>query len=477
MIRRVDKRNHTSGRKLKSTIICLIVVVIILTIACILVTRGHEKKSFQIVKHPKTTFSLSEIFNSNYQVKDLSGFWIQGSERFLQLNNNGDIVEISLTSPYKVVMSKAFVLENNLYIQNINGTVKQLTFSRKENSVFTGIPDTSYENLLSKGIAIYWSKKDSFLAFAQFNLTFVPKVNITVFGEQNCYYPRSKSLFFSLAGHIDKPSCNIVQTTRVSLFVFELASGNKMLIYPPENLRNQDHYFLQLSWRDENHFLITWTNRIQNLAIVNFCSISANVHCVLPWPKPVWTESGESYLTILDRQEDNTSYFQLTLISVSTASKGLITFLTKGKQDIIHILGYDEKLSVVYYQITGIDYRTRYIFSLQISEKNITTAQCITCRILPSCTYASGKINSLSTYMIHACYGPSFPRFDLVNLKEYQMKVLEDNKHLKDYISSKLLPDKRYEKVAIGDKYDAWMEILYPPDFDPSKKYPALIYT
>lgn len=148
--------------------------------------------------------------------------------------------------------------------------------------------------------------------------------------------------------------------------------------------------------------------------------------------------------------------------------------LTPGNYDVIGRVGVDETQGWFYYSASPDNGTQKYLYRARLDGKGKAE------RITPADQPGTHDYN-ISTdgkWAFHTySTANSVPVTELISLPQHKvMRVLEDNRVLRERIKSLNPQPKEFITVDIGDGIvmDAWM--IKPPDFDPSKKYPVFIY-
>ena len=47
-------------------------------------------------------------------------------------------------------------------------------------------------------------------------------------------------------------------------------------------VRRRDHYITMVKWRDSNHLMVAWSNRVQNHTVLTLCN-AKSTDCQLVW--------------------------------------------------------------------------------------------------------------------------------------------------------------------------------------------------
>ncbi len=148
--------------------------------------------------------------------------------------------------------------------------------------------------------------------------------------------------------------------------------------------------------------------------------------------------------------------------------------ITPGNFDIIQRVAVDDAGGWFYYNASPENATQRYLFRVRLDgsgepEKVTPADQPGTHNydIAPNGQYAFHTYSTANTP----------PVTQLVKLPEHEVvRMLEDNKSLREKVNSLQLQPKEFFQVDIGDGIvmDGWM--IKPKDFDPSRKYPLFAY-
>ena len=148
--------------------------------------------------------------------------------------------------------------------------------------------------------------------------------------------------------------------------------------------------------------------------------------------------------------------------------------LTPGDFDILSVAGVDEKNGLIYFIASPDDATRRYLYKGRLDGQGTPA------RVTPAGQAGTHKydVSPDARFAIHtfSTYDKP-PVVDLVRLPSHQVvRVLEDNKALAAAVAPLTTPAVEFFQVDIGDgvRLDGWM--LKPKNFDPSKKYPLLMY-
>lgn len=103
--------------------------------------------------------------------------------------------------------------------------------------------------------------------------------------------------------------------------------------------------------------------------------------------------------------------------------------------------------------------------------------ECLTCDLYRDrCQYNSAYFSYDASYYRMDCKGPGLPLYTLMNNTGagVELSVLEDNKELDNVLSEFQMPTMKYGTFNVAG-FDLWYQMMLPPNFKKSKKYPLVI--
>ncbi|XP_043930710.1 dipeptidyl peptidase 4-like [Protopterus annectens] len=372
----------------------------------------------------------------------------------------------------------AYVWENNLYFKSDpRSNATQITDSGKDNEILNGIPDWVYEEeMFSTNYALWWSPNGTFIAYAQFNETGVPDIEYSFYGDAQ--YPETVVIPYPKSG---------TTNPRVKLFIVAVASpATHVVVEPPDDVKASDHYVSVVTWVTDNKISVQWLKRIQNVSVLAICDYSTNKwDCPLAtqyreesntgWigdfqpSEPYFTSDNLKYYRVLS---DKTGYKHIHYINDTMANAIPVT---NGKWEVTSILLVtDNNLYYISNEFEGYP-GGRNLYKLNL-QKTPPEKTCISCTLQKErCQYYSAYFSKKGKYYRLDCLGPLLPRYTLHNSSnDEELKVLQNNTALENILNDIQMPSIKYGTVQLGN-FNLWYQMILPPHFDESKKYPLLI--
>lgn len=356
----------------------------------------------------------------------------------------------------------------------------QLTYNGTTDTLYNGIPDWLYEEeVLMSDNAIWWSPDGSGIIYASFDDTEVRKYDMTIYGPLKRQYVENKRLPYPRPG-TTLPS--------VSIQYVDLKTNKTVTLLPPKEFQGGAYYFTSVTWKDNNHVLITWLNRAQNISVISICDIQTaqcednyRVEAERGWLEmaqtPVFTPSGSEYFIILSQKDGNFGSFKhIAKIDASSDDKGAGIFVTSGRLEVKKILAYDEQNRVVYFlAVREEDPRERHLYSAStlLDADDFRQPTCLTCGYSDDCLFVDATFSPGSQNYVLSCNGPSVPYHQLMKVPFQLVRMLDDNLAVRELIAVTALPKKDFIEIKTDDDQVVWGELLLPPIL---KKHEILKY-
>ncbi len=396
-------------------------------------------------------------FSADYYVYDVMRATLakvseKGAQRGALLSHDGRLV--------------AYVRDNNIFISNLDyKTDNPITTEGEINKIIFGVPDWGYEEEFSINNTMRWSADDNTLAFLRFDESDVPSYsfdNYKSFCDTDPLsdeYPNAYTYKYSLAGY---------PNSIVSVFAYDLNNRTTKKMDIP---MSETDYIPSMEFDGNGYNLMIMTlNRDQNdlkLFSVNPGSTVA---------KQIYSEKGEAWLSSYTYQQvryykdffvissDKSGYRHLYQYAYNGS---LMKQLTNGAFNVTYYYGYDAKRGKHYMQTTSLGAINRNVGSVDKSGR-------LTLLHNTAGTENVWFSSDFSYYLRSYSNSQTPPEYTLWNAEGKKLITVEDNKeYAVRYVNA---PKKEFLKVKndAGEEMNAY--IIKPADFDPSKKYPLMMY-
>ena len=353
----------------------------------------------------------------------------------------------------------SYVYNNNLYIYELlSGKTIACTKDGEKNKIIYGATDWVYEEEFALVKGYEWSNNSKYIAYYRFDESNVKEFSMEIFSQN--LYPAQEKFKYPKAGE---------ENSLVSLFVLNVENKTSIEIkededkfeYSPRIYWTKDSNklcFLKLN-RHQNHlklFFANPKNGNQNLIYEELDSCYIDIHDNITFLEDgfIWTSEKDGFNHLYKFSYDSKKMFQITT----------------GEFEVTNFYGIDEKKEVLYYQSNEKSPLQKHIYSINIdgSKERILTN---------NIGVNNAAFSSTLEYFINTNSNANSPNYiTLHNKKGSAIRVLKESKKLQQTLSEYKLSEK--ELFSFETEYNislyGWM--IKPPNFDPKKKYPVLMY-
>lgn len=355
-----------------------------------------------------------------------------------------------------------YVRENNLYVQSlVDWRITALTTNGSATLV-NGTFDWVYEEELFLRRGFLWSPDSSQIAYWQLDVSGVAIFHLI--NNTDELYPRLIPISYPKTGQ---------QNAAARVGVVRAEGGETTWLNVPGDPRN--HYLARMDWSG-TELALQQFNRIQNTNRFLLANPSTgDTRCILEETDEAWVENenafrwlenGQSFVWLSERDGWRHAYR-------ISRSGGDTTLLTPGEFDVINIVSVDEAGGWLYFLASPENPTQQYLYraplrggdSERLSPKNQPGTH--TYQISPGSRWAFHTYSSAETPPVKT----------LVRLPEHEVvKTFTENRDLREKLS-KLPPcPTQFFRVPVADGVALDAFCMRPPDFDPTRQYPVLIY-
>jgi dipeptidyl-peptidase-4 len=358
----------------------------------------------------------------------------------------------------------AYVSKKNIFVEDLaTGEIRQITFDGGDN-IINGTFDWVYEEELGCRDGFRWSPDGEKIAYWQTDTE----------GTGVFYMIDNVDSVYSVPIPLPYPKAGTTNSA-VKAGVVPAAGGETRWFDIPGDPRN--NYLARMDFiPGSDEVMIQQLNRKQNTNTVWVGDVNTmNL-------QNIFTDRDEAFLDIHDNIMwlDNGQYFTWTserdgwlhLYKVSRDGE-TIELITKGDFDVIRISCIDPVGGYVYYIASPDKPIDRYLYRSRIDGRG--EAERVTPSNMPG--QHSYQMSADARWAIHTYQNViTPPRISLISLPEHEeSRLLVSNEEAKKQYDRLGLRPKEFFRVDIGEvELDAWM--IKPRDFDPSRKYPVIIY-
>jgi dipeptidyl-peptidase 4 len=358
----------------------------------------------------------------------------------------------------------AYVRENNLYVESLSdGRIVQLTDDGSETTI-NGTSDWVYEEELGLRDCFRWSPDGTRLAYWQFDTT---QVGIfTLIDDTSELYPRLTRIPYPKVG---------TTNSAARIGVVSAAGGPTRWMKTPGDPRNT--YLARMEWLDGQTLAIQQLNRLQNRNELLYGHAGTGEVTRIfgdesdTWVEVVeelqWIEGGKAFLWLSERDGWRHVYRV-------PRSGGEPTLITRFDADLTDVVGLDESQGLLYVIASPSNATQRYLYRSRLD--GTTAPERVTPADQPGThTYDLSPDGKLAFHTWSQFDRP--PTMDVVALPAHRsLRPLTDTSELQKKLTDVLKPPVEWFTVDIGDNVvlDGWM--LKPDTFDPSRRYPVIVF-
>jgi dipeptidyl-peptidase-4 len=362
-----------------------------------------------------------------------------------------------------------YVRERNIYVEDLaTGRITQLTRDGSRTLV-NGSFDWVYEEELDLHDGWRWSPDGRWIAYWQLDITGVR--DFTLINDTDSLYSFAVPVQYPKAGETNSAA-------RVG--VVSAAGGATRWMAVPGGPR--DNYIARMEWRPgaggagAGQLVIEQLNRLQNTARVLVAEAgSGTVRQVFEDRDSAWVDVNN--LELLDGgrelvwRSERDGWRHLYAVSLED---GRVRQITRGSFDVLAYLGADETGGWAYYIASPDNPTQRYLYRARLDGAGAAE------RLSPADQAGSHGYSPAPrfAYALHTYSRFGVPPItDLVRLPAHQsLRTLVDNGALRSRVAALRVGRSEFRRVDVGEgiSLDAWM--IYPPDFDPERRYPVFFY-
>jgi len=372
----------------------------------------------------------------------------------------------------------AYVRANNIYAEDVvTGQITQLTHDGSD-TIINGTSDWVYEEELDIRDAFRWSPDGRRIAYWRFDTHTVQDFPLMYYTggphEIVAHIPYPQSGVYPHLEHVGYPQPG-TENSEVRIGVVGAAGGPTQWMDVTGDPRAS--YIARMEWADNsNELIIQHLNRQQNTNDVLLASADTgavkqafrdqDAAWVDVLNEPRWVNGGKDFLWLSEREGWRHAYV--------VSREGKSRLVTPGEFDVIAVEEVDPQGEWLYYIASPENATERFLYRSRLDgsgqPQRLTPAGeagVHSYQIAPNCEWA-----------IHTHSSFDHPQtIDLVRLPDHTVaRVFEDNHELEAKVKPLIPEPTEFFRIDVGAgvTLDTWM--IKPPNFDPARKYPLLVF-
>ncbi len=354
----------------------------------------------------------------------------------------------------------AYVLDNDLYYLDLS-TQKEvrITTDGRHNHIINGASDWVYEEEFGITRTFQWSPDSRRIAFLRFDESRVPEFTMMRYNDEA--YPEYVHFKYPKVGQ---------PNSVVTVHLFELEKNKTTTLVSKDS---SYEYIPRIKWTpDSRNLCVFLMNRHQNLLNLFLYRPSGVRKLLLVESSPYYLDIHDNLRFLKDGSgflwtSDRDGYNHLYLYNMKGKR---MRQLTTGNHPVTSVYGLDEEHMELYYQIAAVDGLDRYLYKVNI-KNGLTEA------LQKEAGDHSASFSSTFDYYVHTYSTINMPPvYTVVNREGEAVRILEDNGRISAYLLGAHVSPVKLTQIPGADGSMLNTALVYPVDFDTSKRYPLLMY-
>ncbi|HZI21127.1 MAG TPA: S9 family peptidase [Gemmatimonadales bacterium] len=382
--------------------------------------------------------------------------WDFGARRLLPVSLRPGYQQFAKLSPDG--RQVAFVRDDNIYVTDLASGAERALTTDGGDDVINGTSDWVYEEELNLRDAFRWSPDGKRIAFWRLDQSAIRPFYLV---NQDSLYPALVSVRYPKAG---------APNSEVKIGVVEVATGHTTWL---DLGAERDIYVAAMDFAESpTEIWLTRLNRHQNRLDLLLADAQTGTSRVImtdtdsAWVdanQPKWIDGGKHFLFVSERD----GYDQVYLFD---RSGSLVRRVTPAGWDVEDVYGVDQKNGVLYVSGAIDGPLGRQLLRIPLDGKGLTRLS-----TEPGTHHAEFAPN-------FALYVDTYSRAGVPPVETLRrsdgklVRTIADNAKLAGQVAALGLisPEFMTVKAADGTDLNAWL--IKPPGFDPTRRYPLLMY-
>ena len=363
--------------------------------------------------------------------------------------------------------SIAYTIDHNLFVLTFDGKTHQVS---KDGSLDIVYGESVHRNEFGIEKGTFWSPDGSLLAFYKMDQSMVskyPQVNITMPHTSQLSTPNS-----SHCATLDPDPYPMAGETSHKVYVGIFNPQTDKTIYLNTG-DPTDRYFTNIAWApDGKKLYLIELNRDQNEGSLDEYDVQTGEKI-----RTLFTESNDKYFEprtpIQFLPWDDTKFIYLTRkdgynhIYIYNVDGKCLKQLTTGSFEVMDVLGFNEAQKTILYTSNEQDLLQQNVYSVNMQGKRTLLGN--------KTGWHNAQLSKSGNWFCDNYSSPDIARnIDIVDTKSGKVTNLLTATNPWDEFQ---VPEIKVGTLKAADGVtDLYYRLILPTDFDPTKKYPAVVY-
>jgi dipeptidyl-peptidase-4 len=416
----------------------------------------------------------------------------------------------------------SYVADNNIFLLNLgNSQITQVTFDGKNNSIINGAVDWVYEEEFTMDKGMAWSPSGDYLAYYRFDETAVKEFSMDAFSN-NDIYPNQVRWKYPKAGE---------DNSKVSVWIYSVNanasdsknnnswtanSGNESPFQKGITTANSqarqvittasdDSYLPRIQWADQSDLLFIqklnrWQNHWQVYSVDANAGNSTSASLIVEEKDAAYVEIPDRFIFVPNTKNliytsEKSGYNHLYLFNYE---KKAAVAITRGDWEVVSLLAYVPQTKSVLFTATKENILEDHLYSVDLAGKSIKLltqpGYNYSIQVGPNSQYYYETRSAMAHLSPNGAIQGNWPikyngyafELRLKSLTTNQEKLIYQNDNWNNKLISvgaQPVEFKQFNCSAEGTAFTGLpvnlplnSYVIYPNNFDPSKKYPVLMH-
>lgn len=369
-------------------------------------------------------------------------------------------------------LATAYIIDHNLHIATIDGQVHKVS---QDGGLELTYGESVHRNEFGIEKGTFWNNDGSMLAFYRMDQSMVsqyPQVNVTPYDDSQVYEGKDSASINSRCAIVEPDPYPMAgeASHKVSIGIYNIATKRTIYLNTGDPT---DRYFTNIAWSPNNTIYLLEVNRDQNCGSLDEYDATTGDKI-----RTVFTETNDKYFEPMEPIQflpwDVSKFIYTTRkdgfkhIYLYNAENGkMIRQLTKGQFEVMDVVGFNAEMKTIIYTSNEKDLLQKNVYRVDMNGNRLLLGN--------KTGYHNPTLCPTGRYFIDNYSSPIIPRhIDIVETSGgNSTNVLSAS----DPWSAYNVPQIKVGTIKAADGVtDLYYRIILPTDFDPNKKYPAVVY-